>query len=296
MFDHKTYSVKEVLDHIFADRVYGKLSTPLLPWGDYSKKRTQADLNHAVLDYTYNDSVYSATLRDIPGIQSEFYIRDEDRTCVLHYINEPAMERLNMSNVSFTNKIDKEGKKKLIKKTYYFSDKKKLFINYMYNEFDFYFPEHRYHKRIYKDGGFNIDLRFNNGLCIVENYNKNKVCTRSSLMIESIGSITVKRKRKEHIVTFMDNNTKMNIMSDEVVLDVEDASVSNLYNSTDTFQLSLVLSTEHYAGFCKLLKVFRNKISSALKVPTGNEHMLRNMLREIEKNEQKYETQQAVLV
>ena len=203
----------------------------------------------------------------------------------LHYIIRRYQEILELQNVGFSNKIKKDGTKHLSTKRYEFKDRT-LRMDIVKNEHTWYYKSHRHMTKINKNKTSEHFVRFKNvDLDIRENYNSKGVCTRSLLNIDDGRSIQLHLKKG--IVTAYCQCEFGKLKNCTIKLpNLHDASVVNLYNIINCFELDLMFpDNELFVSYTSSLQLLKKCVQNCLENDSIINPVLRTMLGNIEENE-----------
>lgn len=287
MFDLKQYTVHEAIE--FAKHRY---HSPIVIGTTenrihYYVGRSGSHQSYKVNGVNYQaNSFCHATRKLEPNQNYEFTIREVDGHYLLHYISERFQERLELDNVGYSYKIKKDGTKVLSTKRYEFPYRT-LRMDVQRQEYNWYFNNHRYTKKICRNGTSEMVIHFNNSVSIREYYNSKGVCTCSLLHFGDGGTIQMHYKHKR--VTFWCNDGeagKNGSFKTLVVPNIHDASIVNLYNRMNCFEIDLMMpSNEMFNSYQRGLRVLKSTIEETASTCIGNKSLLLDMLAQIQEQE-----------
>ncbi|AFC21508.1 hypothetical protein GAP32_060 [Cronobacter phage vB_CsaM_GAP32] len=294
MLDFKQYSIKECIEQA----CFGKWHSPLIIGTTENKFDSYIGQTSFTQYYTYNDEKFMAwsTWYDgreyEPNKEFEFTVKTQepdfrDRSYHLHYILRRFDEILELKNIGFAYKIKKDGSKYLSKKRYEFKNKT-LRMDVLRNEYTWYYESHQYMKKINKNKTSEHYVRFKGTeLEIRENYNSKGVCTRSLLHIGDGRSIQIHLK-KGVVSAYCQcefgtlKNCTINLPY------LNDASVLNLYDTTNCFNLDLMIPhNELFEAYTSSLKLLKHNITRCVYNDEHVNPVLRTMMEHIQEYEKK---------
>lgn len=287
MFDLKQYSVHEAIEYAkyknHSPLVIGTYDTRI----PYYIGRSGTSQSYSVDGKNYYANAFCHGSRKLePNDNYEFSIKEVDGHYYLHYILERYQERLDLDNVGYSYKIKKDGTKTLSTKRYEFNERT-LRIDVHRQEYKWYYNNHRYTKKINRNGTLELFINFNNGVSIREYYNSKGVCTCSLLHFGDAETIQMHLKHKR--VTFWcsnGNGGRDGQFKTLVVPDVPDASIVNLYNRMNCFQIDLMMpSNEMFESYQRGLRKLKSAIENTMNTCIGNKQVLQDMLGQIEAQE-----------
>lgn len=292
MFDLKQYSIKECIDHA----IYGKCNSPLVIGTNIERVSSTSGKITFSQSYMYNNCPFSAwstyydMKKDNPNQEFIFTVRTNEpnhneRSYHLHYLSSRFSEILELKNCGIVHKIKKDGTKYIERKRYQFKDRT-LRMHVPTREYTWYYKSHRHMTKINRNKTtehyinfkeFNVDVR--------ENYNSKGVCTRSLLHTHDGRSIQIHLKKGIVSVFCQDggsNNCTIKLPY------LKDASVLNLYNIVNCFNLDLMLpNNELFIAYTSSLRLLKQCILNCLYNDEYINPVLRNMLENIEEYEKK---------
>jgi hypothetical protein len=287
MFDLKEYSVHEAIE--YAKHRY---NNPIVIGTTENRIHYYAGRSGSHQSYRFNGIAYQAhsfchsTRKLEPNDNYEFSIKEVDGHYPLHYILERYQERLELDNVGYSYRIKKDGTKILSTKRYEFKDAT-LRIDVPRQEFKWYYNNHRYTKKINKNGTSEFLIIFNSGESIREYYNSKGVCTCSLLHFGDGETIQMHFKHKR--VTFWCSNAnggRDGQFKTLVVPNIPDASIVNLYNRMNCFEIDLMMpSNEMFESYQRGLRKLKSTIELTAANCIGNKSLLLDMLGQIKAQE-----------
>lgn len=289
MFDLKQYSVHEAIEY-----AKYRYNSPLVIGTDENRVhffvgRTGSQQHYRINDINYKAQSYCHSSRKLePNENYEFSIKEVDGNYKLHYISERFLERIDLDNVGFSYKIKKDGTKTLSTKRYEFSDTRKLRMDIQRQEYTMYFENHRYTKKINRNGTTEFFMLMPNGVNIREYYNSKGVCTCSLLFFGDGSTVQLNYKHKRVTFWCSTGDSKRNgYLRNPIVLpNLKDASIINLYNEINCFHIDLMLPTnELFQCYQQGLYVLKKSVQYCSETEVGNKSMFRDMLAQIEMKE-----------
>lgn len=294
MLDFKQYSIKECIEQA----CFGKWHSPLIIGTTENKFDSYIGQTSFTQYYTYNDKKFMAwsTWYDgreyEPNKEFEFTVKTQEtdfheRSYHLHYILRRFEEILQLRNCGLVHKIKKDGTKYLSKKRYEFKDRT-LRMDLVRNEYTWYYKSHRHMTKINKNKTsehfihfkeFDVDIR--------ENYNSKGVCTRSLLHIGDGRSIQMHLKKgvvsvycQSEFGTFKNATLKLPYLND--------ASVLNLYDVTNCFNIDLMLPhNELFDAYTSVLRLLKQSVHDCVMNDGYVNPVLRTMMERIAEYEKK---------
>lgn len=293
MFDLKKYSIKESIDYA----MYGKWDSPLIIGTTNNKVGSTGEISFSQ-EYTHNGipflawSNYYCTKNKKLNPEFVFTIKSNEpniyeRSYHMHYCTHRFMEMLELNNCGYVTKIRKNGTRYLYRKRYEFKDRT-LRMEIQSREYSCYYKSHRYVRKINKNKTTEHYIHFKEfGVDIRENYNSKGICTRSLLHLHDGRSIQINLKNgivsafcQDAIGTRNNRTVKL--------LNLKDASVLNLYDVTNCFNLDLLLpNNELFLAYTSSLRMLKRCVQNCLTNDEYVNPVLRTMLCNIEEYEKK---------